>query len=75
MGGANEGGFVEVTRAGQNGGVVNEKYPRGTAEEDDRIRRCRLFQCQAVAEGVVKTTIASVMAKGKFERRHGTTWT
>ena len=27
-----------------NGGLVNEKYPRGTVEEDDRIRINRLVQ-------------------------------
>ena len=27
-----------------NGGLVNEKYPRGTVEEDDRIRIYRLVQ-------------------------------
>ena len=27
-----------------NGGLVNEKYPRNTMEEDDRIRIYRLFQ-------------------------------
>ena len=64
-------------RAGQRLAGERWRYARGTRKEDDRIRNKSSPSVGSVsgrAEGLVKTRIVDVMAKGGSEIRNGTTW-